>query len=260
MLRTVTTQFALGARSELRHSGPITSASIHFALTLVIFYGLWVTSAQSGLGLPASPTDMVWYLVVTEVITFSTPHAHREVAREINAGRVVAHMLRPINFLVALIARYIGVLTIRFVFLTIVGCSLSYLITGALPTHSAALGSALIVAPLASSVLLLFLTAIGLSAAWLRDPLPLYWIFSKATMVFGGIMVPLSIYPEWFQRIAAVLPFQAILYGIAGAVIHPDGALGFLAIAQLIAWGCVAFGIAALLHYAYVRRILREGE
>jgi ABC-2 type transport system permease protein len=60
---------------------------------------------------------------------------------------------------------------------------------------------------------------IGPLAFWLDDVSPVFWVWQNMLFVFGGLMLPIGIYPEVMQRIAALTPFPVILAGPASFVL-----------------------------------------
>ena len=65
----------------------------------------------------------------------------------------------------------------------------------------------------AGVVSVFFHAAIGCAAFWLQDASPVYWIWQKFNFVLGGLILPLSLYPEWLQKVAYLSPFSALLNG-----------------------------------------------
>ena len=96
---------------------------------------------------------------------------------------------------------------------------------------------------LAASVLLTALdVAIGLTAFWLDDVAPVYWVWQKLLFVCGGLMMPIQLYPPVIQRFAAFTPFPSILAGPASFVLDSQAAAPGLPARDLAAWG-VATGV-----------------
>src|SRR5205823_7940169 len=62
--------------------------------------------------------------------------------------------------------------------------------------------------------------SIGLLAFWTEETQPFVFIFSRLTLVLGGVLAPLEIFPQPLRSIAQALPFSAILYGPARTLIH----------------------------------------
>ena len=65
---------------------------------------------------------------------------------------------------------------------------------------------------------------IGLLAFWTEETSSFALIFSRLTLVLGGVLAPLEIFPEPLRSIAQALPFSTILYGPSRTLVHfePD--------------------------------------
>jgi ABC-2 type transport system permease protein len=113
------------------------------------------------------------------------------------------------------------------------------------------------VVPFALAAMLL-LTALylclGLLAFWLQDVSPVFWVCQKLMFVLGGLMLPLSLYPDFVQRLAMLTPFPAMLGGPASFVLGAESIDPGVLAAELILWSAVA----ALAARAIFRRALKE--
>jgi len=63
---------------------------------------------------------------------------------------------------------------------------------------------------------------IGLMAFWIEDTSALRWIYSKGQLIFGGMIVPLALFPEKIRNIAELLPFSQFYYAPAQLMISFD--------------------------------------
>jgi ABC-2 type transport system permease protein len=111
-------------------------------------------------------------------------------------------------------------------------------LTGWIPPASALV----IVVPfgLAAAALLTALyLAIGLLAFWLQDVSPVYWVWQKLMFVLGGLMLPLELYPQLIQRVAAFTPFPTLLAGPASLVLQNGVATPAALARNLVIWSCV---------------------
>jgi ABC-2 type transport system permease protein len=118
--------------------------------------------------------------------------------------------------------------------------------------------AALLLVPLSTAVLLLFYTAIGLLSVWMFDAMPVYWVFSKAMYVLGGLMIPISIYPDWLQRVAACTPFYALLYGVSRQTISFSADIFILSATMLAGWAVLAVVLICRI-YSRVNRTICLG-
>jgi ABC-2 type transport system permease protein len=82
---------------------------------------------------------------------------------------------------------------------------------------------------------------IGLSAFWLQTVDPLFWIWEKMLFMLGGLMLPLTIYPQWIQTVAYATPFPVIL-GERSALALDFNLHHILTLScALMAWGVFGF-------------------
>ena len=78
------------------------------------------------------------------------------------------------------------------------------------------------VALLAISIDFIAYFSIGLLAFWTEETRPFAFIYSRLTLVLGGVLAPIEIFPQPLRAIAEALPFSAILYGPAKTLVHFD--------------------------------------
>ncbi len=62
--------------------------------------------------------------------------------------------------------------------------------------------------------------AIGLLAFWTEETQSFAFLYSRITLVLGGVLAPLEIFPQPLRSIAQVLPFSTILYVPARTLVH----------------------------------------
>jgi ABC-2 type transport system permease protein len=100
---------------------------------------------------------------------------------------------------------------------------------------------------------------LGITAFWLGDIAPVYWIWQKLTFVLGGLLLPLTVYPDWVIRIARATPFSAVLAGPASFVLgRPVFGSGTLVLA-LVGWASVAGLMATAAFRIAVKRLQLNG-
>ena len=101
----------------------------------------------------------------------------------------------------------------------------------------------------------MFQAAIGCLAVWMQDVSPIYWVWQKAAFLLGGLVLPLSLYPDWLHAIARWSPFAALLYG-PGRMASGFDARTALEVAALVGgWSVVAVLLVRGLHARAMRVI-----
>jgi ABC-2 type transport system permease protein len=250
------------ARSNLAYLGEVATRTVFLAVILYIFLQLWrVTYAETGAARLGGLTlaQMLWYLAMTEAITLSAPRVAQEIDQEVRTGALAVQLIRPLEYPLARLWTTLGERLVRFGLNALVGAAIALIFVG--PIEFTPLGLLLFALALPLSFVLDFLGGflIGLAAFWLEDTSGLTLIYSRVTMILGGMLIPLELFPAGLQPFLRALPFASIVYGPARMFVHPDPAfLADLLVRQGLA--CAIFAAAvALVYRAGVRRIHSNG-
>lgn len=167
-----------------------------------------------------SISDMVWYLVAAETIAMSLPALTRRIDQEVRSGQLAYLLGRPCNYVFYNFAQYLGERLVRLTINGIVGTVLALVFVG-LP-HFTWMGILAwpLVTFLALCIDFVAYFSIGLLAFWTEETTSFALIFSRLTLVLGGVLAPLEIFPQPLRSIAQALPFSTILYGPARTLVH----------------------------------------
>lgn len=167
-----------------------------------------------------SISDMLWYLVAAETIAMSLPPLTRRIDQEVRSGQLAYLLGRPCNYVFYNFAQYLGERLVRLAINGVVGAVLVLIFVG-LP-HFAWTGILAwpLVTFLALSIDFVAYFSIGLLAFWTEETSSFALIFSRLTLVLGGVLAPLEIFPEPLRSIAQALPFSTILYGPSRTLVH----------------------------------------
>jgi ABC-2 type transport system permease protein len=225
-----------------------------YGVLLFIFSRLWRVVAERGASMQ-SPRDLLWYLAVTEWIVLSVPFVHQQIAADVERGNIACLLPRPISYLGSRLAENAGDFLLQSATLALGGCVFATVMTGGLPEDPRGLLLAVPLGILAGYVALCFHAAIGLSSVWLVDCAPLYWIWQKCTFVFGGLMLPLEVYPAWLRGVAQATPFAALLNGPGRMAFGWQPALALEIALRLGLWAVIATTLLAWV-YSRARRTL----
>src|ERR1700694_1413333 len=177
-----------------------------------------------------SIADMIWYLIIAESIAMSLPALTRRVDQEVRSGQIAYLLGRPCSYVLYNFAQYLGERLVRFTMNLLVGITLALLLVGPITFTLWGILTLPLTVFLAASIDFVFYFSIGLFAFWIEDTQPFTLIFSRLTLVLGGVLAPLEIFPQPFRSIAQAIPFSAILYGPARTLVHfePDRFTGLL--------------------------------
>jgi ABC-2 type transport system permease protein len=167
-----------------------------------------------------SINDLIWYLVIAETIAMSVPNLTRRIDQEVRSGQLAYLLGRPCSYVLYNFAHYLGERLVRLCMNGIVGAVLALLVAG-LPhfTWMGVLAWPLVLF-LALCIDFIAYFSIGLLAFWTEETQSFNLVFSRLTLVLGGVLAPLEIFPQPLRSIAQALPFSAILYGPSRTLVH----------------------------------------
>lgn len=250
------------AKSNLAYLAEIGSRVFFLGVILYIFLRLWqVTYSETGsqtLGGLSLP-QMLWYLAITESIILSGPRVAQSVDQDVRTGAISIHFIRPLSYPLYCMFNTLGERAVRFFVNMSVGALISVVFVGFVPMNLFGFFCFLTVLPLAFVIDFLGNFLIGLAAFWLEDTNGLVLIYSRMTMILGGMLIPLELFPDTWQTTLKLLPFSAVVYGPARLFVAPD--LSFyqdILIRQVIA--CIFFALAVAFVFRIAsRRVFANG-
>jgi len=228
-----------------------------YAILLAIFGRIWSLVGQKGALGRFGRVDLIWYLAITEWIALSLPPIHLEIEADVRSGNLAYLLSRPICYFWLRFAEGLGTLLVRLLVLAGFGFGIALLLSGGLPSGGGlALVCGALTAVVAATLNLIFCGIIGLSAFFLEDTSPVYWVWQKLAFVLGGLMFPLDIYPDAVRSVANATPFPALLYAPGRIAIGAEPA--FLAQTALVLAGWLI--VAAVSAHFTFRRALKALE
>jgi len=250
------------ARSNSAYLSEVLTRILFMVVVLFIFLHLWratygqTQSDQLG-GLTLA--QMLWYVSMTEALTLSTPVITREVDQDVRTGALAVQLTRPLNYPLYRLFMALGERAVRFPINMLVGAAVAWLLVGPIPFTVGGLLLFAVSLPFAFVLNFLGLFLIGLGAFWMEDTSGLFLIYSRVTMILGGMLIPLELFPEGWQSILKILPFSSMVYGPAHLFVQPDPAfLADLLVRQGAA--IIVFAVVIVVLYrAAIKRINANG-
>lgn len=250
------------AKSNLAYLGEVGSRVIFLGVILFIFLRLWqVTYHETGVdklgGLTLS--QMLWYLAVTESIILSAPRVSSMVDQDVRTGQLACHLIKPLSYPLYCLSNCLGERLVRFFMNLAVGLSVVTFFVGPIPINFQSILFLLSAIPMAFVLDFLANFIIGLGAFWLEDTTGLMLIYSRITMILGGMLIPIELFPEYMQPVLKILPFASIVYGPARMFVKPDfGEFVSLLFNQFVALIILSFLVWSIFSIAS-RRIFANG-
>lgn len=204
----------IGLFNSFVYSFDFFTGALFIGLIIFIFINLWrVIYGGSDLIEGFTLGMMIWYLVLTESITFSPGRITEEIGNEIQSGNIAQSLNKPYGYLLFRYASNIGRTMLRFILTFSIGGMIALVCIGAPSWVSLSTLPFIVVSVfLALTLNFCIMAALGVTAFWLEDSRSLNFIYTKLVFVLGGMLVPLDIFPSWLQTISRNLPFSYVAY------------------------------------------------
>ncbi|WP_040952617.1 ABC transporter permease [Gorillibacterium massiliense] len=235
--------------------------TIFYILIIYIFMQLW-TATYNGEGggtiAGFSFKQIVWYLIITEGITIATPRLAARIEEEVKSGDVGYRLTRPVSYIGFHYVNYLGEAYLRFGINLLMGLALGISMLG-FPHFGYGWLGLLALSLGALTVNFLLNMILALCAFWVEETRGLEFVYTKLLFTIGGMLMPLEIYPEAFQRVCVWLPFQTVLYFPAKAAVAFDqvNLLNMLAIQWF--WIALFTGIVLFIYRKGVKKLNVNG-
>ncbi len=190
--------------------------SVFFAFILGIYLLLWqavygATDSQMIEGFDLN--RMIWYLVITEIVTLSTSNYYDEVSTDIKTGNIAYQLNKPYHYVTYSFYNNFGKVLIRMLVNSTVGILTALVFVGGLESfHLYSVPFVLLSLFMGIGINFFLNFTLALTAFWVEENTPFRWIFQKLVFTLGGMLLPLDLFPHAIQNISRYLPFAYITY------------------------------------------------
>ena len=253
----------ISAKSNLAYAGEVGSRMFFLTMILYIFMCVWkntFANANATRFGGYSLEEFIWYLAFAECVIMSSPRVTPYIDEDVRTGSIAVQLVRPMSYPLYRLASNFGEQVVRFV-VTVFAASVIALVLAGVPEHfPTGILFAALALPLAFVLDFLGYLLVGLGAFWFEDTTGMALIYSRLTMIAGGMLLPLELFPETLQLVLKSLPFGYIVNGPARLFVHPElTTLGVVLLNQLIWTIVLGLAVAAVYRKALNRIALNGG-
>ncbi|MFZ5353656.1 MAG: ABC transporter permease [Bacillota bacterium] len=191
------------------------SKNIFFVFIMFIYLMLWKNiygqKGESIAGLTLN--QIIWYLVVTELVTLSRSDIHVKINEDVKSGNIAYLLNKPYNYVLYCFSYYIGEIGLKLLTNSIIGIGIGMLFVGALEGFNWSHTPFVLLSLAAGCTINFFIyITLALTAFWFEDNTAFFWIYSKLVFTMGGMLIPIEFFPQWLQEISRYLPFAYVTY------------------------------------------------
>lgn len=193
--------------------------------------------------------------------SFYLNYIDRDMANDVKSGQIAMDLIKPIDLQAMVFARGLGQSLFRLVLFTPpVLIATALLFDVQLPASPLDAVLFVVSTALSATVYLGINFLVGLAAVYFLSIQQI--LYSKNLMIelFSGLLIPISWFPQWFQTISSVLPFQSIAYVPLSIYLgRLAGAELWWALGQQFFWTIALFGLGRVIWLACQRKMLIQG-
>lgn len=226
--------------------------SVYYSIYRAVYAG---GETIGGLNLPEALT---YVAVVWLLRSLYTNNLDRELTEEVRQGDIALALLRPVDYGTAKLAGAAGEIGFRALFFTLPAALVILLVYPVLPPASVIAGlSFLLSTLLAFAVYAQLNLLVGLSAIFTEHTVGIQRAKNATVDLLGGVLLPLTFYPEWAQSILAWLPFQAIAFSPAAIYLGQAEPLPVVIVQSV--WVVVLYAFTRWVWYKATSRLTVQG-
>jgi len=185
------------------------SLAVRLAVVWFIVHAVFAGSRRSGIGGYDAQGMLVYYIAAILVGKLvQTTELEQGISQDIYEGGLTRYLLYPVPYGVVKYVQQLGALGPAAIQLVLFGAWLPFVV--GIPRDLTAAGIAMGIGAIVIANLLQFLITfpIQLIAFWADNVWSLMVMHRFASALLGGMLAPLSLFPESAQRILAALPFR----------------------------------------------------
>lgn len=196
---------------------------ILFAMMIFLFMNLWnyIYSDPSELIHGYSMQEMIWYIVVTEVLYMTLKGARlcKEISKDVKSGSIAYKVNKPYSYILFNLSSHLGKIFLDNILYIALSLILGTIFIGNIPINIFEGLIVLISCLLATIISILLITSIALLSFFIEDAQPFYWLYSKFLLIVG-VVFPIEYFPNFFQGFLKLSPIYVVCYGPAKLFTH----------------------------------------
>ena len=188
---------------------------VTYFIYVSVYYFIWKAIYEHSTSIEGFDfSQLLTYIGVGWIIrSFYFNNIDQELAYQVMEGRLAMDLIKPVNIQLMYVARAAGESIFRLVLLTAPTALLLFFVYPLLPPSSGRHTGVFLVSVILSFLIVAAINFIvGTFALRLQSILGLMRAKFFLLELFSGLLLPISFFPEVFQKIFALLPFEYISY------------------------------------------------
>ena len=203
---------------------------------------------------------ITYYILVASISSFACWGINEEMAYSIRSGNINKELLNPISYFKYYFGMNLGEMAFAIVvgFATFVICSVLWPVT--LPVNVWYFIMFFIVMILGIPVTFFLQMIVGTVGFYSSSIWGMQILRKAVISIFSGMIAPITLFPNWFQRLSDILPFKDLIYTPINIWLGQISANEILfVIVKLIIWGILLYFIAKTFFNHAVKKVTING-
>lgn len=224
----------------------------------ITLFRLWVSSQFYAVTYSATQThefdglvfaQLMWLLMLVNCFESSStqPDLSKMIEDEVKSGTLAYSMNKPYSYPWFHYAGYLGRTVPNLLINVIGGVIFMYFLVGYVPMTAKGLFFGTVLMVLGFSLHFLIDLCIGLLAFWIEDVGSVAHLYHTSTLIFGGVILPLSMFPDLLKKVAELLPFGQLYYSGARLMVDFEQQVFFAFLRVQLFWIVCFFVLACVI-------------
>jgi ABC-2 type transport system permease protein len=239
--------------------------------SVLVCFRLWIMcqlyeASFSSLGIERigglTLSGVVWCLMFTQCLQSSCwvrPLLPFIIDEEVKSGTLAYSLNRPCSYVLFNYFGYLGRSLPNLLLNLFVASLATCLLIGPQTFELSAYGPALLLAFLGFTLHFFISFAIGMLALWIEDTSAFSWLYHKGQLVLGGLVVPLSVFPDQLRNVMELMPFAQLFYAPARILVQFESELFLRFLFSQILWIALFGALAQTLFRLGSRNVAING-
>ena len=203
---------------------------------------------------------ITYYILVTTIKPFALWGINEDIAHSIRNGNISKELLNPMTYFQYCFGVNLGEMAFAFVvgLASFIVCSILWGITLQFNLLNFILAVIII---LVGIIISFFMQMIVGTVGFYSSSIWGMQILKKAIIsIFSGIIAPLTLFPEWFQKIANILAFKELIYTPVNVLMgNIELNQIWIIIVKQILWVFITYGIAKIFFNHSIKKVTING-
>lgn len=225
-----------------------------------LYFLVYATGSSHQFG-GLTPATTIWLLAFTN--SFQLGIGSRMVllpiAEDIQSGNIAYTLNKPYSFLSYLYFTNIGRLFARLIPTLFLAILATFVLVGPIYFTWQGFIAGVLLSALGLSLNLILIFIIGILGFWVEDVKPFRWVLDRTQWVIGGMVIPLTFFPDSLRNVFELLPFAQMYYAPARILVGFDVQIFAKFLVAQIFWLAVAITILVILFKKGIKNISING-